>query len=73
MSASPGNLGGLRGLVHLRDILGNIFSLVLPEQHCIAKAHEVFDKEGNLSDPAHLEKVKAIAKKLVAVTSRIRD
>src|SRR5262249_55493848 len=32
MSASPGALGGLRGLVHVRSILGNINVIVLPEQ-----------------------------------------
>ena len=33
MSASPGAQGGLRGLVHVRSILGNIGVIVLPDQN----------------------------------------
>jgi len=50
ISASPGALGGLRGLVHLRSILSNINVLVLPAQETLSKANEVFDAEGNLTD-----------------------
>lgn len=52
ISASPSPLGGLRGLVHLRAILGNIKVLVLPAQETLCKAHEAFDAEGNLLDKA---------------------
>jgi NAD(P)H-dependent FMN reductase len=51
MSASPGALGGLRGLVHVRSILGNIGVIVLPEQIAVAKASEAFNADGSLKDP----------------------
>ena len=46
VSASPGNLGGLRSLAALRVLLGNLGVLVTPSQHAVSGAHEAFTPEG---------------------------
>ena len=60
MSASPGGLGGLRGLVHVRSILENIGVMVMPDQMAIAKAHESFNDDGTLKDKKQEDQVKKI-------------
>ncbi len=72
MSASPGGLGGLRGLVHLRAILGNIQVLVLPDQIAVPMAHEAFGVDGTLKDTRQQAGVEAIATKLVRTIARLR-
>lgn len=57
MSASPGALGGLRGLVHVRAILGNIKVTVLPDQVAVGKANEAFNPDGTLKDPRQQDAV----------------
>lgn len=70
-AASPGNLGGLRGLVHLRSILGNIGVLVLPDQVALPAAHQAFAPDGALADGATGRRVVALAEALVALLRRL--
>lgn len=63
-AASPGGLGGLRGLVHLRAILGNIGVTVLPDQIAIGTAHEAFTPEGKLRGEAQAKRVHAMGASL---------
>jgi chromate reductase len=50
MSASPGHLGGARGLVHAKSMLENIHVHVLPKHVCVAMADKAFDDEDILKD-----------------------
>ena len=71
ISASPGALGGLRGLVHVRSILGNINALVIGEQFALSKAHEAFTVEGALKDAGQAGFLASVVKRLVEVTGRL--
>jgi chromate reductase len=72
LAASPGALGGLRGLVHLRSILGNIGVVVLPAQFALSQANEAFDADGSLKDEKQHEKVAGIARSLVEFVAKLK-
>ncbi|WP_334838330.1 NADPH-dependent FMN reductase [Nostoc sp.] len=71
MSASPGALGGLRGLVHLRSILGNIKVLVLPDQIAVTKAYEAFNADGTLKDPKQQESIEQLGDGLTKILLKL--
>ena len=72
MAASPGALGGLRGLVHLRAILGNIQVIVLPDQFALNVAHEAFDASGAVKDEKKRAIIEGIGKRVVQVASKLK-
>ena len=71
MSASPGAIGGLRGLVHLRSILGNIKVLVLPDQVALPKAYEAFDVDGTLKDSKQQESIEQLGAGLTKILLKL--
>lgn len=71
MSASPGALGGLRGLVHVRAILSNINVLLIPQQVAVAKANEAFGPEGNLKDPKQQAAVEQLGSSVVQMLKKL--
>jgi NAD(P)H-dependent FMN reductase len=72
MSASPGALGGLRGLVQVRSILGNIKVLVLPDQIAVSKAHEAFNPDGSLKDAKQHAAIGKLGAALAATLAKLK-
>jgi len=72
MAASPGALGGLRGLVTLRSLLGNIGVLVLPEQLAIRQAADAFGDDGELRDERQTQRAEALGRGLAELLLRLQ-
>jgi chromate reductase len=72
MSASPGALGGLRGLVHLRSILGNIGVTMVPQQVAINGAAKAFNEDGSLADEGQAGQVKAVVDAVIRTAGALK-
>ena len=71
VATAPGALGGLRGLVHVRQILGNIQVTVIPNQLAVSGAASAFNEDGSLAQEAQQKSVKAVGAALATVTAKI--
>lgn len=72
MSASPGALGGLRGLVTVRSILGNIQTIVLPHQIALSKSHEAFNEDGSMKDAKQQGNIEGLGKQLAEFIAKLK-
>jgi len=69
---SPGALGGLRGLVPLRMLLGNIGVMVIPSQIAIGAGFKAFDSEGKLNDEGQTQMLQATIDELLRTADRLK-
>ncbi len=67
-SVAPGALGGLRGLVPLRMMLGNIGVTVVPNQVAISNGFTAFDDDGALKVEQQSQMLKAMIDQLIMTT-----
>ncbi len=72
LSASPGGLGGMRGLVHVRAILSGIGVLVVPGDVSVGSAHQVFGPDGALTDEKLASRLDRAIQGLVETASKQR-
>lgn len=73
LGASPGKLGGLRGLRHLRTILSGIGTLVVPTEFALSSAHEAFDDHGNIKDENTAKMAAAVGESLVKIARALKS
>jgi chromate reductase len=71
VSASPGALGGLRGLFQLRQILVNIGCYVVPQQHAM-KGSLLLD-DGGMEDEAVRPMLAAVAEATVKLAGALKS
>jgi hypothetical protein len=68
-----GALGGLRGLVQVRAILGNLGVIVLPEQIAVPKAHEAFGPDGSLIDAKQQAAIEGLGNTLASFLIKLKN
>lgn len=69
-AASPGALGGMRGLRHLRDTLEGLGVLVLPQTLAVPAADKAFGADGQL-EAKRQSTLDGLAARLVGVAKRL--
>lgn len=73
MAASPGGLGGLRGLSHLRTILAGIGTFVLPNHVAVGHAGTNLVDDESIKDEQLQKAITTLSTELVRVVSLLHD
>ncbi len=73
MAASPGALGGLRGLSHLTPLLMNLQCWVAPRQFALARASEAFDETGTLKASSARDTVSGVVRQVIWASKALQQ
>jgi chromate reductase, NAD(P)H dehydrogenase (quinone) len=71
VSASPGQLGGLRSQTAMRAVLDKLGMLVIPQAFALSVAHEAFDAEGQMKDRRAATGAMSVGEALCRTASRL--
>jgi NAD(P)H-dependent FMN reductase len=72
MSASPGAWGGIRALMHLRQVLSGMGTLVVAEQLAVPSAPSAFDASRALANPFQQAGIEAIGTRVAQLAKAMR-
>lgn len=73
LAASPGALGGIRCLPHLRLLLSNLGVTVAPAQLALGHADQAFAEDGTLSDANQRKALETLVSGLIKLTAAIKS
>lgn len=71
MGASISPFGGLRGITHLRQILGTIQTVVATEQVLVPAAHAAFDEAGALKEALSAQLLGGLVARVMDLAERL--
>ena len=71
-ACSPGGMGGIAMLYHLREILVRLGSLVISEQVAVGNGFAVFDEEGQIIEERSAKKLAKTCKSLVTKAALLK-
>ncbi len=71
LAASPGALGGIRGLATLRPVLSGLGALVAPTQFSVPHANDAFDAQGAFLDAARAQGLAAMIGEFCSTLQRL--
>ena len=70
VSASPSNLGGVRGLRHLREMLVSMGAIVIPSQTTIGNSYAAFDEQNNLINERDKKSLQTTLHQLISIAQK---
>ncbi len=73
VAASPGKLGGIRGLPETRRVLSGIGVHVIAGDFALGNAHEMFDDQGNCKDDGVRAGIENVGTTLAKLTAAIKN
>ncbi|MHC4842075.1 MAG: NADPH-dependent FMN reductase [Planctomycetota bacterium] len=71
VAATPGNMGGIRGLPHVRQIMLGLGVTLVPKQLALGNAAKAFDDDGNLAVERSADTLRQICTDLVNLTTAL--
>lgn len=72
LASSPGAIGGLRGMRHVRQILTQLHCVVVPTEYALGSGHEAFDGDGNITDSTKAELASNVGSEMVRICRALK-